>query len=275
MPNYFIVLVINIGIIILFDGKVEFDYWTYFLFIQNLYNPHPNFFTEAWSLSIEEYAYLILPALIYFVINSWKKYDISKLFLWTTLSTIIVLFLFKIYFYFNIEIESYKQWSAGFRKVVIYRLDAIYYGFLLVYFYTNYNRIKNYKNQLFLLGVVLFVLLHIIVVQFEVLPQTNHLFYSIFYLPLISLSIAFTFPWFICMKQWTYLRVVVKYISKRSYAIYLVNYSIVLLMLQHYFKPSLVLVFVFLVASLMLAELLYRLVERPFLNFRDRKLPKA
>ena len=274
LPNYFVILFINILLIFILNGLLKWEYWTYFLFIQNLFNPHPDFFTEAWSLSIEEYAYLILPAIIYAVINRLNKHNVAKMFFWTTSIVILLLFLFKIHFYSNTEVNSYKDWSAGFRKVVIYRLDAIYYGFILVYLYNKYYQMRNYKNMWCLAGFVLFVLLHALILYYEILPQNNLFFYSVFYLPLISLSIALTFPWFINLRPWKLLSNMVTYVSKRSYAIYLVNYSIVLLTFQHYFGPSVWLMALFLLFTVALSELLYRFIEQPFMTYRDDKFPK-
>ena len=51
-------------------GQVNFRY---FIFSQNLYQPHPLFFPEAWSLSIEEWFYLTFPNFNLFIIQKVKK----------------------------------------------------------------------------------------------------------------------------------------------------------------------------------------------------------
>ncbi|WP_422105081.1 acyltransferase family protein [Winogradskyella sp.] len=274
LPNYVLVLLVNFALLFVLDGMLNGTNWTYFLFIQNAITPHPDFFTEAWSLSIEEYAYLILPTIIYMLLGKVNEHQQSKLFFWATSAVILILFLFKIHFYVYMEIESYKDWSAGFRKVIIYRLDAIYYGFILVYLYRVNHKLKKYRNLLFVLGLLLFMALHALIVYYSILPQDNLLFYTVFYLPLISGSIALTFSWFIALKPLNLWVHGVIYISKRSYAIYLVNYSIVLLTLQRYFEPSVSLVFLYLLCTVVLSELLYRFIERPFMAYRERKFPK-
>ncbi|SHG40255.1 acyltransferase family protein [Winogradskyella jejuensis] len=274
LPNYFVVLSLNL-LLILFLGKSLLDeVWLYFPFLQNFLSPHPDFFTEAWSLSIEEYAYLILPFVIYSLLLFFKRIKATKVFFYATLSVIIVLFFFKIQFYFNAEIDTYKEWSSQFRKVVLYRLDAIYYGFIMVYLVSKYSFFESKRKLLFLFGLFLFVLLHLIIVLFNVMPQDYKWFYSLCYLPLISSSIALVFPFFLELKARRRVIKLVTYISKRSYSIYLVNYSLVLLTIEHFFEPSILALLLYLSISIILSEVLYRCVEIPFLRLRSRIVPR-
>ena len=81
LPNYFLILIINIAIglsIGVMDFKGTFSY---FLFLQNFTAPHPDFFTEAWSLSIEEYAYLFFPLMLFMVLGFLRKHKPIKLFI--------------------------------------------------------------------------------------------------------------------------------------------------------------------------------------------------
>lgn len=274
LPNYFVVLLLNIILLQLLDKTIVENIWLYIPFIQNFTTPHPNFFTEAWSLSIEEYAYLILPLIIYSALFVFKKVSPSKVFIATTVLSIIILFWFKIQFYYCAEIVSYESWSSQFRKVVLYRLDAIYYGFILIYLMTKYTFFKKRKQALALTGLLSFIILHLLIVLLDIMPERFELFFSIFYLPFISLSIALVFPWFVDLKTSKSILGIVTYISTRSYSIYLVNYSLVLLTLQHYFSISLITVVVYLVVTIIASELLYQLVEQPFLKLRQRLVPR-
>ncbi|KFF11548.1 hypothetical protein IW15_15150 [Chryseobacterium soli] len=70
LPNYFLILIILCILSVSFDK--DFDgirsIARYFVFSQNLFTPHPGFFPEAWSLSVEEWFYLLNPInyIIYF-----------------------------------------------------------------------------------------------------------------------------------------------------------------------------------------------------------------
>lgn len=269
LPNYFVVLIINILLAFLFTRYLPNTTWLYFPFLQNFISAHPNFFTEAWSLSIEEYAYLFLPIIIYGFLFFKRNIQASRVFLLSTLILIGTLNFLKLEFYISSEINNYKDWSLQFRKVVIYRFDAIYYGFLLIYLMTKFPFFKVNKIKLFIIGTTLFIILHFLIVWFNVLPNNYKAFYTFFYLPLISLSIAFLFPFIIKLKS-NLFKNAITYISKRSYSIYLVNYSIVLLSVKHFFEPSLGTVILYLFLTFLFAEVLYRYVEMPFLILREK-----
>ena len=90
LPNYYLILIINIGIFLCLKESLPQNIDSYFLFLQNFSNPHPNFFTEAWSLSVEEYAYLLVPLTLYFCLSFFKNTDRNKLFLYVTVILILV-----------------------------------------------------------------------------------------------------------------------------------------------------------------------------------------
>lgn len=275
LPNYFVILFLNVLLLVVFNESLHNKLWLYVPFLQNFTTPHPNFFTEAWSLSIEEYAYVLLPLLIYISISVIKPKNPIRLFFWVSLVVIFILFLFKFSFYQTVIILDYKDWSSSFRKVVLYRLDAIYYGFITVFLIRTYSSFfKRFKIHFLILGIILFLTLHLLIVSFDVLPNEYKLFYSLFYLALISLSIAFVFPWFLHLKGQKNVIKIIRYISTRSYAIYLINYSLVLLTLERFISPSIATFITYLLFTLIISELLYRYVERPFLKYRESKVPR-
>ena len=61
LPNYFLILS---SLLLLSIPEIDFANFKYFIFLQNLYSPISPFFTESWSLSIEEWFYLTAPLLI-------------------------------------------------------------------------------------------------------------------------------------------------------------------------------------------------------------------
>ena len=279
LPNYFLVLILNILLLLVLGKEGVDNVYLYIPFLQNFISQHPDFFTEAWSLSIEEYAYFLLPLLLYAGFFILKKSNAKKVFLMVTLATIVVLFAVKLYYTLNTEVETYKAWSGTFRKVVVYRLDSIYFGFLLIYVSRQFpNWFVNYKNQLLAVGIFIFGVLHIAIFWFQLLPQTHLVFYTLFYLQILILSLGLTFPYFSNMNYTGFWKPLVYYISTRSYAIYLVNYSIVLLTIQHCFEiedfsvlqKCLVLI-AYLVLTISISELIYKYFEQPILKFRDKK----
>ncbi len=281
LPNYFLILCVNIVLAFLIGLKLPKDTFLYGLFLQNFAWEHPNFFTEAWSLSIEEYAYIFLPLLL-FLMSIIIKWNGEKLFFLTSLVTIVLLTLLKIHYYFNADVLNYHDWSSSFRKVVVYRMDSIYYGFLAVYFITVYKSfINRYKSILFVSGLVIFIMLHALIYIFKMSPETHLWFYSFLYLQVLCMSLLLLFPLFLDIKGKGIYKEVIEFVSTRSYAIYLVNYSLLLLNLQLFIDVVALgmlvkafLVLFFLSATIFVSNLIYVYFEKPILKFRDQKIPR-
>lgn len=279
LPNYFLILLINIFLYWIFSNNIPESIGSYFVFLQNFMGPHPEFFKEAWSLSVEEYAYLLLPFLM-FGGFSFIKHGQQKLFLWMTLAVIIALFILKIEFYNHAEIVTYADWSAKFRRTVIYRLDAIYIGFVLVYLMHRFAfQIKRIKYVLSGIGVILFIAVHFLIYWLQLSPPNNLAFFVFIYLLVISLSCALVFPFAVALQHPKYIGKIVYFISTRSYAIYLINFSVVLLTIRHYFSSGLFsldaiykwgICLFYLVVTLSLSNLVYTYFEKPILKYRDR-----
>ncbi|OGS69017.1 MAG: hypothetical protein A3F91_10035 [Flavobacteria bacterium RIFCSPLOWO2_12_FULL_35_11] len=279
LPNYFLILFLNV-LIFLFLGKdLPKTIGLYILFLQNFSTSHPDFFTEAWSLSIEEYAYLILPFLLFLSFKLLKNSNKEKLFLWVTLLCVFGLTFLKILYYFTAEINFLHDWSSSFRKVVIYRVDSIYIGFLVVYLVRKYAEItEKFKWHLLILGISIFILIHLIIYFFNIMPETNLGFYVFVYLQTVILNLALLFPYFSQLNYSGLFSNFIKFISVNSYSIYLVNYSIVLLGMQEIFDVSTASIFqktglilLFLSVTVIFSNIIYRYFELPILKYRDRK----
>lgn len=279
LPNYFLILLINIGILYVFSKDLPYTIGSYFVFLQNFSDPQSEFFTESWSLSIEEYAYLILPFLLFCGFFVFKDRE-NSVFLWTTLAVILLGFLLKIQFYMNTDSLSQKNWSSMFRKVVIYRLDAIYIGFLLVYLMRHWpDFFQRFKLGFLLLGGSVFAATHLLIYIANIQPETHLYFFVFMYLPLISMSCGLLFPYAIGMKRSGTFNGLIYFVSTRSYAIYLVNFSAILLCFYYFVdlnSASLMmkigLCTIYLLLTLSISNLVYTYFEKPILNYRDRKL---
>lgn len=279
LPNYFLVLFLNVLFFLFLGNNLPKSIMLYIPFLQNFSLPHPDFFTEAWSLSIEEYAYLLLPFMLFFSFKFFKNSNKEKLFLWVTLFSIFGLTILKVRYYFSAEINSYHDWSLSFRKVVLYRIDSIYIGFLAVYLVRKYSEIiKKIKFHLLIAGILIFVLIHVLMLIYNLVPETNLGFYVFVYLQTVILSLALLFPYFSALNYSGIFLKPIKFISVNSYSIYLVNYSIVLLGMQEIFDVStksifqkIGLIFMFLMVTIIFSNIIYRYFELPILKFRDRK----
>src|SRR5690606_29603633 len=88
LPNYYLALLINICIALYIGTQLPSKLWQYVFFIQNFSQEMPLFFVESWSLSIEEFAYIIGPLLLYMILFVKTEISKSKLFLGMTLFVI-------------------------------------------------------------------------------------------------------------------------------------------------------------------------------------------
>ncbi|MDP3311907.1 hypothetical protein [Lutibacter sp.] len=218
------------------DKNIPKEILLYLPFFQNFSTPHPDFFTEDWSLSIEEYAYLVLPFSLFMSFKLLKRIDKKRIFIWVTFLLILGFTALKVKYYLHANSASDSDWSSSFRKVVIFRVDSIYIGFLLVYAIRKWtNFLHKHKIVLFIFGLLLFFLVHLSIFNFKLVPEINLGFYVFVYLQVVILSLALLFPYLYALNYSGVLLKPVKFISVHSYSIYLVNYSIVFLGLREFF----------------------------------------
>ena len=276
LPNYYLILLINI-LILNFTSEESLFIWKYVFFLQNFNSAQPDFFTESWSLTIEEFAYIILPLLLLFCNVLFKK-STKKVFLIITILIITLVCYNRVHFHYNISnfVEDIN-WSHSLRKVLIYRLDAIYIGFIGAYIFKFYiNLWHKYKYAFLGCGVIIFSMLHGYIVLTNSLPNINSFFFNVLYLPLISVSILCCFPVLYDLDFKGKLKTLVTKISKWSYALYLVNYSLVLLSIKRLFsienlsfETQQLFLLIFWLISFLLAYVLYRFYEKPMTSLRE------
>ncbi|MFD0989493.1 acyltransferase family protein [Mariniflexile jejuense] len=272
-------LLLNILLVSAFYGEIINGIGYYFVFLQNFYEGQPDFFTESWSLSIEEYAYIIGPFLLFVLISFSKRIPKHWLYLFVTLLIILSVTLFRYHFHVNNIISSGQEWSNQLRKVVVYRVDSIYYGFIAAYVFMYLKSVwERYKTPLFYLASVVFTGLHAIIFIFSVTPENASLFFNVFYLPIISITLLLFFPLATSSENRTFLKTQITKISILSYAIYLVNYSIVLLSIQYFVDVSqvafvfkILILLAYFVLTYLLSYLLFVYFEKPMTNLRDNK----
>ncbi|MBU3821386.1 acyltransferase [Flavobacteriaceae bacterium XHP0103] len=283
LPNYYLVLFINILLYFLFYGKIVPDVWRFFVFIQNFSEGQIDFFTESWSLSIEEFSYVLGPLLLYVFLLLFKYKSKHKLFLLVTILIIISSLFIRYGFHQSTLLESNQMWSKELRKVVVYRLDSIYYGFLAAYVALYFQSLwKRFKIWSFCLGLSGFLILHIVIFSFEISPVNAPQFFNVWYLPLLSITLLLFFPLASQIKTGTVLSVPITKISVLSYAMYLLNYSIILLTIQYFidvqsvsFLIKALLLILFWVLTYYASYFLFVYFEKPMTNLRESRFIKA
>ena len=275
LPNYLFILSLLILLSTIYSKNFNFqDAMPYYFFIQNFSSPHPGFFPEAWSLSVEEWFYLLIPsAILSFSLilrSSFKKILILIAFFVLISSTMI-----RYYYDYNGLVSSHEAWSLLLRKQVITRLDSLMYGLIGAYFFYFKNEVWcRYSRYLFLAGILMLVLDKYIILFH---PNLSYLYKNVFSFSVTSLAVLFLLPLFESIRYGEgFLYSILTYISIISYSMYLLNLS----MMQDWIfrplpffihNPTILAISKFILYWLLtffLSFVMYKLIELPFMNMR-------
>jgi peptidoglycan/LPS O-acetylase OafA/YrhL len=277
LPNYYFVLILNIGITFFIGYKVE-NIGLYFVFLQNFLGKAPVFFPESWSLSVEEFAYLLLPFALFLGIFSVVK-NKSKRFLIIVFLLFIIFVFAKVVFNTTQTVSNLTDWNSNLKSVVIYRIDAVLVGVLIAWIRFNFEAFwKRYKVHFVFLGIGVFFFLLFGITSSNLRIEQSSFFWNVVYLPLTSFGFAFFFPIF---SEWkisnSWLKFPVEFTSKISYSIYLLHYSIILQLMKYFVDTTTFsscerhfFTFCYLVITFLLSYILYRFYEKPMTSLREK-----
>ena len=271
-PNYFLILTV----LIFFASKEIVKIGPYLTFIQNFNWIHPNFFPEAWSLCVEEWFYLLFP-IVLLSIKISLKISPKKALLITIISFVLFGTFYRIYKAQITDYETILQWSNVFRKQVLTRLDCIVFGVLGAYLsHYNHQAWKHSKRLKCTIGLVLLIFFQFNE-YFRWIPITSTI-YSVWYFLLQSIGWLLVFP---IVEELPLppkiLHRIVTQTSVLSYAMYLLNLSIVLKIIIPWtkLKTNNLLggvgdFMIFYAVTMALSWLLYKFYENPLTRLRDR-----
>lgn len=274
LPNYYLILAVNYlivcyGLLLNDTHDISQFNWKFLFFLHNFSSPFQGFFWESWSLSVEEWFYIICPILLIIALRFFKP---KKSFIIVTTMMIVFPFLFRI-LKSDYSIEEYFYYDITFRKVVLTRLDSIAFGLLaswIAYYYKSYW-IKSKKYTFAIgIGLVFFILMYSIprntfynqVILFSLSPIAAMLM-----LPLASSTIA---------TKGLHVKIIT-HISKISYSMYLLNFGIIAEVIRSNFSPkgeidAVLKYILFWILVLVGSTILYSYFERPILKLRDKKI---
>ena len=268
LPPYFLVLALRTVMGNPFN-------WRYLVFLQNFDRKVMQSFRVSWSLSIEEWFYLIAPFLLLMACRRSR----SPAAFFVACGTIAVVALVG-------RAVGVLKWNIQTRDHVFLRMDSLMIGVMLggfrAYHRALYQRIARYRAFLFALGLGgvlataawLFTAIRNETVNQSVLMRT------VFFVPL-SISIALllfslessdrvNLRW--ASKRWA---IVVRFISLTSYSLYLIHLSVFEPLWKRNFVTkgvweSVGWMSLALAMSGILATLMYLYFEKPVLRLRDR-----
>jgi peptidoglycan/LPS O-acetylase OafA/YrhL len=278
LPNYFLFLVVAI-LIGYFTGMDLSKTGRYFVFLQNFATTMLPFYPETWSLSIEEFTYLITPFALLLGLKLFTSSNPSRLFLGTIIFLIAFFLFTKIYYCYTTTNTTVDQWNLSLKGVVIYRIDSILIGVVASWIYmTHYPFWKKNKINFAFLGCLLFGLLVLSIPFFKNGITIYPFFWNVLFLPITSITFALFLPFLTeWEKSFRWISKPIVFISKISYAVYLLHYSIILYLMKYCINTSAysiwqlhLFTFVYLLITLLLSGLLYRYYEKPMMELRDK-----
>jgi peptidoglycan/LPS O-acetylase OafA/YrhL len=250
-PAYYAVLIFSVAQRLITKDNVPFP-TEYFIFTQNYHFPL-EFFSISWSLAVEEQFYLIIAPLMAFLATKKNKY-----------STIILLALLLTPFIFR-ELNLYSS-----PKETHVRIDGCVFGVLLAHIYYTYPAAwkKVASKSVFISTIATIAFVFFFVARY--FPEWGVQDPN-------KLLLAFIFGSWVLLanssNQWSERLYVpgAYYIATRSYSIYLLHPEVLSLMKRIPIELPFIIYFVItIIGSLIVAEFLYRLVEKPFMDYRDR-----
>ena len=275
LPTYYLALILS-TVVFYFSNRIfvfsEPSYLFYFIFSQNLFSIHPEFFLIAWSLCIEEWFYLLMPLWFIFIsriIKEGKNYLIVAMV--SFISLILLIRMAGVYL-------NDLDWESGIRRVVIFRLDAIMIGVLGAYFHINYQQ-KWYqvRKTVLYLGLSSFFIITILHYQYVLREQGEvNFFIKTIYFSLVSLSIAFFLPYLSAWKNPAtgIVPKMIIFISKISYSLYLFHLIVLFFVVTILNKISPNANFLKFTAGwifcILFSAFIYSRFELPMMNKRDK-----
>lgn len=293
LPAYYAVLALLVALALWQEQRIP-NLWLYITFLQNSAPEYASFFGVSWSLSIEQWSYIFIPLLLMASLWIGSRFNLKiqnkTLWLYIIVATLITSALVRLY----IALDAPALWGYTFRSQVPLRLDAVLFGVLLAW-------IKLYKPALFaklgswvvfagcLLGLTALNSLYNLSLQ----GPDGNIFVKSFGFSvadgLCALSLCFLDKSPVVRRLFAPDRVIGRLTlwgSRYSYSVYLVHYTIFMLVLSTFglsatSSPSKILfgLLTAMVGSLTLAVVLYHYVEKPFMDLRKflslRKSSKA
>ena len=275
LPNYYLILLLNILVVAL--GLISNDMsdfsWKFFVFAQNLFGYFQGFFWESWSLSIEEWFYLLFPLILLACLNLFPHANVSDrrhLYLACAILFFLCSFLLRLLVGSRMELDDY-WYAVKIQKVVVYHFDGIAFGLMGAYVSHYHERLwHRCRNWTFVLGVAIIVLYYF--VPWDVRHQAT-VTMRVF---MFSAGCALLLPRFSTIKTApAWFAKPVTHVSKISYSMYLINLALVSQVIEKNvaitnLQQAWLWYIVYWVAVILFSTIIYYFYEQPIMRLRER-----
>ena len=268
LPIYLVFLALNAAVFWMENGVAPLESWRFLTFTQSFAQPHPEWFREAWSLSVEEWFYLLFPIALLGLRKIWAGN--SRSFIVCTLLFMCLPMAFR-------AVLALGDWDHGVRKITVLRLDTIMFGVGLAYLSQQRPALWKFARAAWpagLLGTVA-----VVVYLAGRTPQADSMFDRIFLFTLTSFSLAALLP---AISRWSephaLLARPIACLSLWSYSLYLCHGLI-----NNYLRPGLAKVcgielgkesllrcIAVWIIAITVAAVLHRFVEKPMTSLREK-----
>ena len=274
LPNYYLILLLNVVVVYLgiIKGDISQFNWKFLFFLQNFFEPFTDFFWESWSITIEEWFYILFPIILLILSKVTKRYGIEqkKIFLTSILIFLSVPILLRIIVAASYDVDEFWL-GVRIYKVVIFRLDGIALGIFAAYIKHCYPDLWfNSRNFSFIFGIVLSYL----IIYSSWLP--NNFSTKVVYTFIQGLGCFLLLPKFDSIKKAPKLLTkIVTHISLISYSMYLINLALVAEVLTSNFPPKTapeawLLYLAYWVIVVVFSTILYKFFEKPIMDYREK-----
>jgi len=274
LPVYFLVMMV-VAVV-----SKRNPHWTNFLFMQNFNGDF--FLPVSWSLSIEEWFYLIIPPV--FIIALFKSK--SRTGFWFVSACVAIILIFTV-IRFTVVFTYSPSWDFGVRKQIYLRFDSIMVGVLLagikLYYSDFYNKLTKNRIMLNLLALSSFIFVivfYIFTLDAGGNVMDSSLFGRTFFFNVIPLSCALVVlslsssSWIESFPRNKRSVKFIYFVSVTSYSVYLVHYELFVFVrpyiMMYGVLTKLLLLAVLIIITYVISFIIYKYYESPFLRLRDK-----
>lgn len=272
LPNYYLFLLLNIALLYwgLAPGLLNENALAYFAFAQNLTVPLDLFFWESWSLAVEEWFYFLFPLLLA-LLSLLIRGPHPRAFLIAVTLFLLLPLAWRIPV--SQGIHNAPMADLFVRKMVFTRLDTIGFGLLGAWVQHMWPLAwKRWRLVAAVLGAITLVLC------VELYAGSELPWLMTGQPTLLAIGLALFLPLLSTWKSTPSWGALVVFISKVSYAWYLVHmpfrYLWEGLLVDRSAPVTLLLYLAFWLIGLLISAVVYRFWEKPWLELRERWVPK-
>lgn len=299
LPAYFVMLLLFTLAVSIFTKKAFIPFSNFF-FLQNFVNNQSDFYKETWTISVEEWFYVLFPLGFMFGLKFIKRSK-NRAYLGIVSFMLLGSLSLKIFYYFFVfHKHTFVDFVAHYRLIVVLRLDTIAIGLLAAYICYHFEHFWfKYRYKFLAIGISIYLfstfyswawaneMIRVEVPTLKQLPfrmpfayNTFTTFYHYVFFYFVSpVSLALCLPYLKTIQyKPTFINKIVMYLSFISYSIFLLHYTFLLticIAIYSLLVHNILFIYAFwIIVLLILSHFFYLKIELPFMNKRKYLINK-